>query len=180
MTPREIIWKRPPRACLSTRWAKGVRQGYLPASYLAVARKGYQGITTRFIETAAGGGVNLKGTVSVAGLGGNPYRDGSYEYYLSEKVVTNDPKGVGAFLLASVEMETAEKQSAGKGKTVALDYYFNNELKKDATGQVTPWHYKWDEFPNSGFSFWGNIFRTLWRQNRRIERGSHVRESEEG
>jgi len=25
-------------------------------------------------------------------LGGNPYRDGSYEYYLSEKVVTNDPK----------------------------------------------------------------------------------------
>jgi unsaturated rhamnogalacturonyl hydrolase len=87
--------------------AKAVRQGYLPAAYLAVARKGYQGITTQFIEPKAGGGVNLKGTVSVAGLGGNPYRDGSYEYYLSEKVVTNDPKGVGAFLLASVEMETA-------------------------------------------------------------------------
>ena len=96
--------------------AKAVRHGYLPASYLSVARKGYQGITTRFIEAEPGGGVNLKGTVSVAGLGGNPYRDGSYEYYLSEKVVTNDPKGVGAFLLASVEMETAEKQSAGKGK----------------------------------------------------------------
>jgi unsaturated rhamnogalacturonyl hydrolase len=140
---------------------KGVRQGYLPASYLAVARKGYQGITTRFIETEAGVGVNLKGTVSVAGLGGNPYRDGSYEYYLSEKVITNDPKGVGAFLMASVEMETAEKQSAGKHKLVALDYYFNNEVKKDATGQVAPWHYKWDELPNSGFSFWGNIFRTF-------------------
>jgi len=87
--------------------AKAVRQGYLPAAYLAVARKGYQGITTQFVEPKGGGGVNLKGTVSVAGLGGNPYRDGSYEYYLSEKVVTNDPKGVGAFLLASVEMETA-------------------------------------------------------------------------
>src|SRR6266550_2898759 len=87
--------------------AKAVRQGYLPASYLAVARKGYQGITTQFVEPKGGGGVNLKGTVSVAGLGGKPYRDGSYEYYLSEKVVTNDPKGVGAFLLASVEMETA-------------------------------------------------------------------------
>jgi len=96
--------------------AKAVRHGYLPVSYLSVARKGYQGITNRFIESVPGGGVNLKGTVSVAGLGGNPYRDGSYEYYLSEKVVTNDPKGVGAFLLASVEMETAEKQSAGKGK----------------------------------------------------------------
>src|SRR6266550_6741786 len=79
--------------------AKAVRQGYLPAAYLAVARKGYQGITTQFVEPKGGGGVNLKGTVSVAGLGGKPYRDGSYEYYLSEKVVTNDPKGVGAFLL---------------------------------------------------------------------------------
>jgi unsaturated rhamnogalacturonyl hydrolase len=94
--------------------AKAVRQGYLPASYLAVARKGYLGITTRFIETATGGGVNLNGTVSVAGLGGNPYRDGSYEYYLSEKVVTNDPKGVGAFLLASVEMETAARKRSTK------------------------------------------------------------------
>ncbi len=91
--------------------AKAVRQGYLPAAYLAVARKGYQGITTQFVEPKGGGGVNLKGTVSVAGLGGNPYRDGSYEYYLSEKVVTNDPKGVGAFLLASVEMETAERSN---------------------------------------------------------------------
>lgn len=139
---------------------KAVRQGYLPASYLAVARKGYHGITTQFIEND-GGGVDLKGTVSVAGLGGNPYRDGSYEYYLSEKVVPNDPKGVGAFLLASVEMERAEKQSAGKGKTVVLDSYFNNETKKDATGQLVSWHYKWDELPDPGYAFWGNIFRTF-------------------
>ena len=90
---------------------KAVRRRYLPPSYLAVARKGYRGITTQLIEPKAGGGVNLNGTVSVAGLGGNPYRDGSYEYYLSEKVVTNDPKGVGAFLLASVEMETAGRSN---------------------------------------------------------------------
>jgi unsaturated rhamnogalacturonyl hydrolase len=38
-------------------------------------------------------------------LGGAPYRDGSFEYYVSERVVTNDYKGVGAFILASVEME---------------------------------------------------------------------------
>lgn len=142
--------------------AKGVRQEYLPASYLKVARKGYQGITTRFIETdAATGRVNLKGTVSVAGLGGNPYRDGSYQYYLSEKVVTNDPKGVGAFLMASNEMEIASEQTFGKGKTVTLDYYFNNEVKKDATGRIAPYHYKWEEMPNSGFYFWGNVFRSL-------------------
>lgn len=37
--------------------------------------------------------MNLKGTVGVAGLGGNPYRNGSYEYYLSEP---------DSFLLASL------------------------------------------------------------------------------
>ena len=49
--------------------------------------------------------------MSVSGLGGNPYRDGSYEYYLSEKVVTNDPKGIGALVLAAMEMEIAAKRS---------------------------------------------------------------------
>jgi len=89
--------------------AKAVRRGYLRPSYLKVAKKGYQGIANQFIETEPNGQVNLRGTVVVGGLGGTPYRDGSYEYYLSEKVVTNDPKGIGAFLLASTEMEMAAR-----------------------------------------------------------------------
>jgi unsaturated rhamnogalacturonyl hydrolase len=139
--------------------AKGVREGYLPASYFKVARKGFEGIKSQFIENREDGGVNLKGTVSVSGLGGNPYRDGSYEYYLSERVVTNDPKGVGVFLMAANEMEMSEGLSFGKGKTVTLDYFFNSETKKDSTGRVLPFHYKWEELPNSGFSLWGNVFR---------------------
>lgn len=87
--------------------AKGVRNGYLPASYMRVAEAGYRGIRNEFLRTGNDGQLNLERTVSVSGLGGNPYRDGSYEYYLSEKVVTNDPKGVGALLLAATEMETA-------------------------------------------------------------------------
>jgi unsaturated rhamnogalacturonyl hydrolase len=146
--------------------AKGVRKGYLPVSYLSVARKGYRGIVTRFIRTDPGGQMNLEGTVSVGGLGGNPYRDGSYEYYLSEKVVTNDPKGIGAFLMAANEMEIAEglslaRRSLPRDKTVTLDSFFNNEQKRDATGQMARWHYKWEEMPNSGFFFWGNEFRNL-------------------
>lgn len=142
--------------------AKGVREGHLPASYLKVAQKGYAGILRQFVkEDAASGQVNLDGTVSVAGLGGNPYRDGSYQYYLSEKVVTNDPKGVGSFLMASSEMEIVSMQAVGKGKTVLLDSFFNNELKKDARGQMASWHYKWDEFPDSGFFIWGKIFRNF-------------------
>ena len=141
--------------------AKGVREGYLPASYLKVAQKGYTGILNQFIKQDASGQTNLDGTVSVAGLGGNPYRDGSYQYYLSEKVVTNDPKGVGAFLMASNEIEVAATLGIGKGKTVLLDSHFNNEIKKDARGQMGSWHYKWDEMPDSGFFVWGKIFRNL-------------------
>ncbi len=85
--------------------AKGVRNGYLPARYMKTANDGYRGILKEFVKTDGTGRLNLEGTVAVAGLGGNPYRDGSYEYYVNEKVVTNDPKGIGAFLLAATEME---------------------------------------------------------------------------
>ncbi|MCJ8208512.1 glycoside hydrolase family 88 protein [Mucilaginibacter sp. RS28] len=138
--------------------AKGARCGYLPSSYLEVAKKGYQGIMGKFIETGSNDMVNLNGTVSVAGLGGKPYRDGSYEYYLSEKVVQNDPKGVGAFLLASVEVERLAHIGEAKGKTVLLDSYFNSETRKDVTGKIIPFHYKWDELSNNGFSLFGHIF----------------------
>jgi unsaturated rhamnogalacturonyl hydrolase len=87
--------------------AKGVRENYLPASYARVAEKGYRGMLNQFIQIKPDGMVDFNGTVGGAGLGGNPYRDGSYEYYLSEKVVTNDPKGVGALLLAATEMARA-------------------------------------------------------------------------
>lgn len=139
--------------------AKGVRFGYLPESFLAVADKGYKGIIKEFVEVDANGLTNLKGTVSVSGLGGQPYRDGSYAYYLSEKVVTNDPKGIGAFLQAAVEMERLANRNLGKGKTVILDSYFNDEHKKDVTGASISYHYKWDEQDNNGFTFFGNVFQ---------------------
>jgi unsaturated rhamnogalacturonyl hydrolase len=90
--------------------AKGVRLGYLPASYLQTAMKGFDGMKKEFIETDASGQVNLKNTCRGAGLGNNPYRDGSYRYYLSEPVVTNDAHGIGSFLLAANEMDLAEKK----------------------------------------------------------------------
>lgn len=138
--------------------AKGVRLGYLPATYNTVAAKGYEGIMKRFIRTAPEGGVNLEGTVSVAGLGGDPYRDGSYAYYLSEKVVTNDPKGVGAYMMAANEMEQAAIPKTGKNITVTIDNFFNNEFRKGITGQPESWHYVWNENDNGGFSLWGHIF----------------------
>ncbi|KAL3693510.1 hypothetical protein R1sor_007161 [Riccia sorocarpa] len=84
--------------------AKGVHKGYLDSSYLVSARSGYKGIKKQFVQDRPDGGIDLTNTVSVGGLGGNPYRNGTYEYYLSEKVVTNDAKGVGPFLVASIEL----------------------------------------------------------------------------
>lgn len=138
---------------------KGIRLGYLPSSYLPIAKKGYAGIIKKFI-TNDNGQTNLEGTVSVSGLGGHPYRDGSYEYYVKEKVVTNDAKGVGAFLLASNEMELLPTLGIGKGKIVLLDSYFNNEFTKNAAGQVQSFHYKWEEEDNNGFSFMGYLFNS--------------------
>jgi unsaturated rhamnogalacturonyl hydrolase len=43
--------------------------------------------------------------------------------------------------------------------TVLLDYYFNNEHHKDATGAVVRFHYTWEDTANSGFSRWGELFR---------------------
>ena len=56
-------------------------------------------------------------------------------------------------------MEMLETLPKGKGKTVVLDNYYNNEWKKDATGTMVPYHYTWNDKTNSGFSMLGDIFR---------------------
>jgi unsaturated rhamnogalacturonyl hydrolase len=136
---------------------KAVRLGYVDEKYLTAAHKGYDGIVKKFVKEEEGQ-VSFHGTVSVSGLGGNPYRDGSLQYYFSELVVVNDPKGMGAFIQASVEAESASISKIGKGKTVVLDAFYNNEIKKDASGNNYHWHYDWSELSNGGFSFWGNHF----------------------
>ncbi|RZK38636.1 MAG: glycoside hydrolase family 88 protein [Hymenobacter sp.] len=144
--------------------AKGARLGYLDKKYAAVAKKGYDGLLKSFVATE-NGALALNGTVSVGGLGGSPYRDGSYAYYLSEPLRQNDLKGVGPFILASVEMEIAQENTVGQGKTVGLDYYFNHELRKNAfTGQPEQWHYTWEERTHGGFWLWGNQLRELGAQ----------------
>ena len=140
--------------------AKGVRMGYLPEKFMASADKGWAGINKEFISKANGGKITLEKTISGAGLGGNPYRAGDYAYYISEKIVQNDPKGVGAYIKAATEMELAKRPQIGKGKTVLLDSFFNNEMKKDESGNLISWHYKWNEMSNGGFSLWGKVFES--------------------
>ena len=139
--------------------AKGVRKGYLPQSFMVAANKGYAGLKKEFIESAGDERVNLTKTVSVSGLGGKPkYRDGSFEYYISEKVITNDPKGVGSFICAAAEMEIDALPKPGKGLTVTVDNFFNNEYMNGPTGDKIPFHYLWNEDDNNGFSLFGKVF----------------------
>lgn len=84
--------------------AKGVRKGYLPKQYQKAAENAYSGILKKLITVDANGIVNIQKCCSVAGLGGNPYRDGSYDYYINEPIRANDPKGTGAFIMASLEL----------------------------------------------------------------------------
>lgn len=148
--------------------ARGVAHGYLPKQDLTVARKGYQGILHQFVRKDAQGHAYLTGTCRVAGLGGHPYRDGSYAYYLAEPVDTNDPKGLGAFLLASHQMDVVAWDKPAPGMVVTLDHYYNHEYRKTPYRPKEPFHYVWTDEANSGFSTWGRLFRYHGAQIREL------------
>jgi unsaturated rhamnogalacturonyl hydrolase len=124
--------------------AKAVRLGFLPASYLAVSKKDYEGILKQFIDTSKEGYANLKGALS------------------------GDPNGAGVFILAATEMEWHEAPKLGKNKVFLLDDYYNAEKKKDIKGVEYAYHYKWPEMYNNGFSFLGNIITTNGLQTKTL------------
>ena len=88
---------------------KGYNMGYLPEPYLEQARKSYRGFITNLVEVEANGEVHIHKCCAVAGLGGKPYRTGTYDYYINEEVRSNDPKATGPFIMASLEFEKLEK-----------------------------------------------------------------------
>lgn len=87
--------------------AKAVNEQLLDESYMVYAQRAFQGILDYLVSFDENGHIHFNQIVSVAGLGGNPYRDGSFEYYISEPIRPNDPKGVGPFMKASMEFERA-------------------------------------------------------------------------
>ncbi len=133
--------------------AKALRRGYISDNYLPAVKKGFAGLVKTFIETDAQGTVHYTKAVGGAGLGGNPYRDGTYEYYIKEPTRNDDLKAIGPFMQACVEMDMLDKLSIGKGQRVVVDNYFNNESRNGV-----PFHYLWTDHFDSGYSFLGSIF----------------------
>ncbi|MEA5257488.1 glycoside hydrolase family 88 protein [Arcicella aquatica] len=148
--------------------AKGARMGYIDKAYYQNAKKGYDGILRNFISTESNGINHLEKVVLVSGLGGNPYRDGSYEYYLKEPIRRDDLKGMAPFIMASVEMEIAEDLGVGAGKKVGLDNYFNHEMRTTREGITEPYHYTWYDGKDSGFTLWGSIFENYGAELRTV------------
>ncbi|HEU5078625.1 MAG TPA: glycoside hydrolase family 88 protein [Opitutaceae bacterium] len=83
---------------------KAVNHGWLDRDQtLPVITKGYAGILHEFVKPDDKGGWQLIQCCSVAGLSYG--RDGSFEYYIHEPIVSNDLKGVAPFILAGIEMQ---------------------------------------------------------------------------
>lgn len=97
---------------------KGARLGYLDESFKKAGIKAYEGIIKHFIRVDADKTISLTNCCSVSGLGpdSNPKRDGSFEYYMSEPIRDNDPKGIGPFIWSSLEMERLGYTTAGQEK----------------------------------------------------------------
>jgi unsaturated rhamnogalacturonyl hydrolase len=86
-------------------FAKGARLGYLDKNYRDIASSAFDALLKELISVDENGFITMHNIVGGCGLGGNPYRDGSYEYYINEKRVDNDTKGVAPFILAAIELD---------------------------------------------------------------------------
>ncbi|MEK4059915.1 MULTISPECIES: glycoside hydrolase family 88/105 protein [unclassified Paenibacillus] len=82
--------------------AKGLRLRYLEPSFKDVMLQGYEGILAH-LTSEDEQGVHLHKICHGAGLSKD--RNGSYDYYVSEAMVSDAAMGVAPFLLASLEVE---------------------------------------------------------------------------
>ena len=134
-------------------FAKGSNKGYLTGNYYKIAEESFKSLQNNFI-TNKNGLLSLTNICAGAGLGGSPYRDGSYNYYIHELKRINDFKGYGPLLLASIELEKGN-MAKFKNRRVGLDYFYNNEYKNNKR-----YHYIWEDHDNSGFSELSKIIKS--------------------
>lgn len=81
---------------------KSFRLGICGSSIGLAGEKALSAVSEKFIFHDSSGVPVLRNICLMAGLGSG--RDGSAEYYLSEKIVENDAKGIAPFLMACNEL----------------------------------------------------------------------------
>ena len=82
---------------------KGARLSLLPPSFGKEAQKSFESIQRHFLGRMKNGEYFIAKCCQGAGLGGSAGRDGSFDYYISESVVSWDLKAAGAYLQAACE-----------------------------------------------------------------------------
>ncbi|MBE6287374.1 MAG: glycoside hydrolase family 88 protein [Mediterranea massiliensis] len=97
-----------PEASVTTQcmyaYAKAVNKGYLDKKYRKIAVDAFKGLKKELLKENEDGTLTLTRCCQVGGLGGKPYRDGSFEYYINEKIRDNDAKATGPFIMACLEL----------------------------------------------------------------------------
>ena len=88
---------------------KGANKGYIDPNYLAISKKTFNLFIKNATRIDADGTYNVTKACAVAGLGGTPYRSGSYDYYIHEPQRDNDPKVIGPFILWCCQLATIAK-----------------------------------------------------------------------
>jgi unsaturated rhamnogalacturonyl hydrolase len=132
---------------------KGVRLGYLPPSYRTQAVRAWNAVLAKNVRLDASKHLVLTSTPN--------------ETNASSSARTVDPDSpdsgapsLGAFLLASTEMDLSPASRAGHGAIVLLDAWYNSQQRKNAAGQMESFHYKWSDDSDSGYSLFGHMLRS--------------------
>jgi unsaturated rhamnogalacturonyl hydrolase len=73
-------------------FAKGAKKGYLDKIYFEIANNSFDDLIENLVVTGDDGLPVLINTCGACGLGGNPYREADYDYYINERRIDNDQK----------------------------------------------------------------------------------------
>jgi unsaturated rhamnogalacturonyl hydrolase len=97
-----------PEASVTTQcmyaYSKAVNKGYIHKKYRTYAKRALKGLQEKLLIENQDGTLSLTRCCAVSGLGGNPYRDGSFEYYIGERIRDNDAKATGPFIMGCIEL----------------------------------------------------------------------------
>ena len=85
--------------------AKGINKGYLKKTMKPMLDKAYTGLIETFITVDETGIPHIHQSCSGAGLGGIPYRPGTFTYYVNEPRRSDDLKTIGPLIGMFLEME---------------------------------------------------------------------------
>jgi len=85
---------------------KAINKSYIDRdTYYDNAIKSFKGTVNTLVKVQPDSSLMITPTCGSAGLGGTTRRDGTFEYYISEKIRHNDTKAVAPFIMAAIQYD---------------------------------------------------------------------------